>query len=90
MCMGGGQMSTTRIPIISDGFLLGTDEEPTWFQEAVKLRDIIKFDGGVFIHTDIGKLYIEPGCYILKGTRGEYYTCSRETLESIVNKTEVV
>lgn len=88
--MEGGQMKTTNIPIIVDGFRLGYDAEPTWFKEAIEKRDIIKFDEGVFISTDVGKLYIEPGYYVLRDMNGSYFLCSQETFSSIIDRSGAI
>ena len=46
-------------------------------------RDIESdYDGGVLVHTSEGVMQGDPGDWIIKGVKGEYYPCKPDIFEA--------
>ncbi|MBQ8830834.1 MAG: hypothetical protein IJ017_04500 [Oscillospiraceae bacterium] len=74
-------------PVVIEAFLLGVDDEPEWFREAVRNGEIEVIAGIMpssfcYIHTLEGMMKAVAGSnYIIKGVHGELYPCEASIFE---------
>lgn len=72
-------MKYQKLPVIVDAFLLGSDDPPQWFIDAVHDGDVICYSGPkgpCRINTLEGSMLARPDMdYIVRGVDGELYPC---------------
>lgn len=74
-------------PVVIEAFLLGVDDEPEWFREAVRNGEIEVIAGIMpssfcYIHTLEGMMKAVAGKdYIIRGVNGEFYPCKASIFE---------
>lgn len=61
-------------------------EVTPWISEALENGVIIRYGDKVLIFTLEGKLYANPGDYIIKGVKGELYPCKPDIFNATYEK----
>lgn len=60
-----------------------TREIPSWVMDAINRKDIhMTDDGSVFIRTMEGEMLCPVGNWIIRGVKGELYSCSPDVFEA--------
>jgi len=68
-------------PIVVDVFRWLMDDVPEWITSAIRANKI-NFDmRGMIISTLEGEMLASPGDYIIKGVKGELYSCKPDVFE---------
>lgn len=85
-------MKYQKLPIVVDAFLLGVDEPPRWFADAVHDGDVICYSGSYGpcrIQTLEGSMLAKPKKdYIVKGVDGELYPCKADIFKRTYRRIE--
>ena len=74
-------------PVVIEAFLLGVDDEPEWFKDAVKAGVVKEYNFGhgttaCKIRTLEGEMVRLGGVdYIIRGVEGELYPCKPDIFE---------
>jgi hypothetical protein len=65
--------------VIIEAFLLGEDDNPSWWTEAIASGVVTTNENQFYIHTLEGDQLATP-CkdYIIKGVRNELYPCKKD------------
>ena len=76
-------------PVVIDAFQFMCEEEPNWFVNAIRNKQIvIDLMHRCIIKTLKGNMTAEAGDFIIKGIKGEIYPCKqdifRETYEKAI------
>lgn len=76
-------MKYKKLPVAVDAFLLGVDEFPKWFVEAMMNGDVRRLnDNNYTINTLEGNMLARAkDDYIIKGVDGELYPCKADIFE---------
>ena len=76
-------MKYKKLPVHVDAFLLGVDDFPRWFTEAILDGDVKRLNNNNYIVSTLeGNMLARAGAdYIIKGVDGELYPCKADIFE---------
>lgn len=85
-------MKYQKLPIVVEAFLLGADDPPSWFVDAVHEGYVICYSGPYGpcrVSTLEGSMLAKPGKdYIVKGVDDELYPCKADVFEQTYRRVE--
>jgi hypothetical protein len=86
-------MKYRKKPIEIDAFVWQIETtamtSPKWFIDAVIEEKVVpNVDGTLSIETLEGRMTAQPGYYIIKGVKGEIYSCRGDIFEMTYEKVE--
>lgn len=76
-------MKYKKLPVPVDAFLLGVDDFPKWFAEAIIDGTVKRLNSNNYIISTLeGNMLARAGAdYIIKGVDGELYPCKVDIFE---------
>ena len=74
-------------PLVIEAFKFGTDDQPEWSEHSGKVIIVVSPNRVcAYIDTLEGRMTAEIGDYIIKGIKGEIYSCKADIFEETYDK----